>query len=115
MQYLSPEILNDEEQVRDWLDIFEMSPLDTAIQNAQRGLDNIVNRLEEYRKIRTQCMVIGFGDDLVVPPHLCREVADSIPDCTYEEVPGCGHYGYLEKSAQVNELVVNFFRTPAPR
>jgi pimeloyl-ACP methyl ester carboxylesterase len=110
MQYLSPEVLNDEQQITDWLDIFEIYPIDASIQNAQRGLDNIGNRLEEYRKIRAQCMIIAFGDDLMVPPYLCREVAESIPDCAYEVVAGCGHYGYLEKPELVNEIITRFFR-----
>ena len=68
------------------------------------------NRLEEYRKIRSQCLVIGFRDDLVAPPHFCREVAEHIPGCRYEEVADCGHYGYLEQPDLVNSLLINFFR-----
>lgn len=111
MQALSPRALNDERRIADWLDIFELSPPDPSIQRAQRGLDRIGNRLEEYRKIRTQCMMMAFGDDLIAPPYLCREVAESIPDCRYEEIAGCGHYGYLEDPESVNELIIGFFRT----
>jgi pimeloyl-ACP methyl ester carboxylesterase len=111
LQNLSRRVLNDEQQIRDWLDVLELSPPDPSILSAQRGLDNIGNRLEEYRKVRAQCMVIGFGDDLMVPPRLCREVAEHIPDCIYEEVAGCGHYGYLEDADSVNALITRFFRT----
>jgi pimeloyl-ACP methyl ester carboxylesterase len=109
MRGLSPRTLNNDRSIRDWLDLFEMSPSDSAISRAQRGLDIIDNRLEEYRKIKAQCYVIAFQDDVIAPPHLCREVAEYIPDCRYEEVPGCGHYGYLEESGIVNSLIVNFF------
>jgi pimeloyl-ACP methyl ester carboxylesterase len=110
MNYLSPRSQNDELRIRDWLDVFEMSLADSSIIRAQRGLDSIGNRLEEYRKVKSECLVIGFQDDLMVPPHLCREVADHIPDCRYEEIAGCGHYGYLEEPDAVNSSIINFFR-----
>src|SRR5215469_3219526 len=109
MQYLSPATLNDERRIRDWLDIFEMSPEDSQIKQAQQGLDLIDNRLEEYRRIKTPSMVIGFQDDLVVPAFFCREIAEHIPGCRYEEIPRCGHYGYLEQPDALNALLVDFF------
>lgn len=110
MEYLSPRTLDNDQRIRDWLDLFEMSPSNSAIGRAQRGLDVGGNRLPEFSKIRTRCLVISFQDDLICPPHLCREVADSIPGCKYEEVIGCGHYGYLEEPEAVNSLIVDFFR-----
>jgi pimeloyl-ACP methyl ester carboxylesterase len=109
LQYLSPRTQNDDQRVRDWLDIFEMSLIDSTIIRAQRGLDAIENRLEDYHKIGTECLVIGFQDDLIAPPHLCREVAEHIPNCRYEEIAGCGHYGYLEEPAAVNSRIIDFF------
>jgi pimeloyl-ACP methyl ester carboxylesterase len=109
MQYLSPRTLNDDQRVRDWLDIFEMSPADPAIDRAHSGLDIIENRLEEYRKITSECLVVAFTDDLVVPAFLGREVADHIPGSQYREISGCGHYGYLEDPDAVNALIIDFF------
>jgi pimeloyl-ACP methyl ester carboxylesterase len=107
-QYLSPRTMSDERLIRDWLDIFELAPLDSTIVRAQRGLDLIDNRLPEYRKITSRCLVISFQDDLVVPPFFGREIVESIPGCKYEEVPGCGHYGHLEQPDVVNSLIINF-------
>ncbi len=109
-QFLSPHTQNNERRVRDWLDIFEMSPLDPSANQPQRALDLVDNRLEEYRKIACQCLVIGFKDDLIAPAYLCREVSDYIPHCRYDEVAGCGHYGFLEEPDAVNALIINFFR-----
>jgi pimeloyl-ACP methyl ester carboxylesterase len=111
-QYLSPDTLNNEQRIRDWLDIFEMSPPDSDIDKAQRGLDMIDNRLEEYRKITSECLVISFRDDLIVPPFFGREIAEAIPGCIYEDVAGCGHYGHLERPDAVNPLILDFFRNP---
>ncbi len=110
-QFLSPRTQNDEKQIKDWLDIFEMS---AAIANSgQQRVDVIDNRLEMYRKIACRCLVIGFQHDLIALPHLGREVAEHIPDCEYHELPDCGHLGYLEKPKAVNSLIINFFgKTP---
>jgi pimeloyl-ACP methyl ester carboxylesterase len=45
----------------------------------------------------------------MVPRYLAREVAAAIPGARYEEIEGCGHFGYLERPAEVNRLVVKFF------
>ncbi|GAA2266400.1 alpha/beta fold hydrolase [Streptomyces amakusaensis] len=109
LQNLSPETLNDEAKLQDWLTVLEMSPVDISSARGQLGLDVIPNRLPAYRRISRPCLVIAFSDDLVVRPHLSREVADSIPGARYTEIAGCGHYGYLEKPTAVNTAITDFF------
>lgn len=106
-QFLSPRTQDNERQIRDWLDIFEMSG--TVANSAQHKVDVIDSRLERYRQISCECMVIGFQRDLIALPHLAREVAEHIPGCTYHELPGCGHVGYLEEPRTVNSLIIGFF------
>lgn len=112
IQYLSPRTLNDEQRVQDWLDMFEMAPSNSTIGVAQQGLDVIDNRLEDYRKINSDCLVISFEDDLIVPPFFGREMAEAIPDSRYEVISGCGHYGHLEDPDTVNSLIIDFFSSP---
>ena len=81
---------------------------------AQLDLDP-VDRLDAYARIAVPCHVIAFADDMVTPPHLGREVALAIPGASFEMLPGCGHYGYLEDPAAVNKSVVEFFRLPIRR
>ncbi|NKQ55821.1 alpha/beta hydrolase [Amycolatopsis sp. K13G38] len=110
VQNLSPRTLNDDFRIQDWLDVFEMSPTAwTPGVRAQLRLDIIESRLEAYRAIRVPCLVIGFADDLRLPPHLAREVAEAIPGARYVEIEDCGHYGYLERPDAVNEALVTFF------
>lgn len=110
LKNLSPRTLNDDVAVQDWLDIFEMSPtLWTDGVRAQLDLGMAESRLPAYRGIKAPCLVVGFADDLTLPPHLGREVAEAIPSASYEELEGCGHYGYLERPEDVNALLLKFF------
>lgn len=109
-QFLSRATQNDDSRIKDWLDIFELSLVSPSENRSQHGIELIGNRLEDYRKIRSECLVIGFQDDLIAPACFCREVADCIPGCRYEELPDCGHYGYLERPEKVNSLIIDYFR-----
>jgi pimeloyl-ACP methyl ester carboxylesterase len=54
-------------------------------------------------------LVVAFADDVMIPPPLSREVAAAIPGARYAEVPGAGHFGYLERPDEVNRLLLEFF------
>lgn len=113
LQNLSPRTLNCADTVRDWLDLFQFSGSRIgAGVRAQLELDPFPNRLAAYSQIGVPSLAIGFADDLMIPPHLAREVAEAIPGARYEEIEGCGHYGYLERPAEVNELILKFFAAP---
>ncbi|MFF3641296.1 alpha/beta fold hydrolase [Streptomyces sp. NPDC002564] len=114
LQNLSPRTLNDEERLRDWLAVLEMSAVDPAGARGQLALQLIPDRLAAYRHISRPCLVIGFQDDLVIRPHLSREVARSIPGSSYTEIPGCGHYGYLERPEAVNSAITGFLAVRQP-
>jgi pimeloyl-ACP methyl ester carboxylesterase len=53
--------------------------------------------------------VIGFSDDVIVPPYLAKEVADALPRGRYLQVPDAGHLGFLERPEAVNAAVLQFF------
>lgn len=111
---LSPSTMRNEHVVRDWLDLFMLSPVSSALTRAQIGLDFIPpGRLDAYRAIQCPCLVMAFADDLIVPPHLSREVADRIPHSSYAEIAECGHFGYLERPADVNSALIGFLRGTA--
>lgn len=106
---LSPATLEDPVGGADWLDIFEFStPTRSAGVRAQMAMDRGPSRIEAYRDITTPSMVVGFADDRMTPTYLGREVAQAIPGARYEEIPDCGHYGYLERPAEVNKLLLEF-------
>ncbi|MGV0872131.1 alpha/beta fold hydrolase [Mycolicibacterium sp. XJ879] len=110
LESFSPKTLNDDAKVRDWIDMFMMWPTKpTPGLRAQIGVAPEGNRLLAYRTITTPTLVIGFGDDVVLPPHLGREVADAIPNGRYLEIPDAGHLGFIEQPQAVNEAVLEFF------
>lgn len=110
MLNLSPRTLGDRAALQEWFDLFEFSGSRiSAGVRAQLEVDDFPDRLAAYRGITVPSLVIGFADDRMVPPHLAREVAEAIPGARYEEIEGCGHFGYLERPAEVNELVMKFF------
>ncbi|WP_261989265.1 alpha/beta fold hydrolase [Streptomyces sp. uw30] len=116
LENLSPATLDDEGQIRDWLELFEFSPqVKGPGVRAQLDLEVPEGRLAAYRAIDVPCLVVGFADDVVLPPHLGREVADAIPGAVHQEIKGCGHYGYLERPDEVNRLLLEFFHDrPSP-
>jgi pimeloyl-ACP methyl ester carboxylesterase len=111
LRNLSPATLDDEQQVQDWLEVFEYAPpVDGPGARAQLELTVPDGRLAAYRAVTVPCLVIGFADDIILPPHLGREVADAIPGAVYQEIKDCGHYGYLERPDEVNRALLDFFR-----
>ncbi|GHH09274.1 alpha/beta fold hydrolase [Streptomyces lanatus] len=110
LQNLSPATLDDDQQIQDWLELFEFSPQRRGPGvRAQLDLEVPAGRLAAYRAIDVPCLVVGFADDVVLPPHLGREVADAIPGAQYQEIKGCGHYGYLERPDELNRVLLEFF------
>lgn len=113
MNNFSPATLRDDTAIGDWLAVLEYSGgAPSAGKRAQIGLEMRAGseRLTAYRRISAKTMVVGFADDRLIPVHLSREVAQSIPGARYEEVSDTGHFGYLERPEVVNSLLVDFLR-----
>lgn len=114
MQNLSHRTLGDP-SLADWLDLFEVAAVERdPSYRAQLQATSIPDRRAAYRGIRVPSMVIAFQDDVITPPHLCREVADAVPGCRYEELADCGHLGHLEHPRAVNAALLGFFASPSP-
>lgn len=58
--------------------------------------------------LRLPTLVIAGAEDALVPPYLARELADSIPDARYSELPGVGHSANLEGRTEFNRIVRAF-------
>ncbi|EKF25171.1 alpha/beta hydrolase fold family protein [Mycolicibacterium hassiacum DSM 44199] len=110
LESFSPKTLNDDATFRDWADMFTMWPTkQTPGLRCQLDVGPTTNRLPAYRNIKAPVLVIAFSDDLALPPHLCREVADAIPNGRYLEIADAGHLGFIEKPQEVNAAILKFF------
>lgn len=110
LENFSPTTLNDEQTVGDWIDTFSMWPSKmTPGIRAQYDVAPQQSRLPAYRSITTPVLVLGFADDLVMPPHLGEEVADALPNGQYREISDAGHLGFLEQPHAVNSAILDFF------
>ncbi|MFJ9917965.1 alpha/beta fold hydrolase [Streptomyces rubiginosohelvolus] len=108
--YLSPHTLRDPGAVRDWLDVFTYAQATTgpgirAQYDAMRGVD----QLPRYAGLDVPLLCIGFADDVMIPAAAGREIADTVPGARYTEMERCGHYGHLERPAEVNAAMLDFF------
>jgi pimeloyl-ACP methyl ester carboxylesterase len=69
LEGFSPRSLNNDKFVGDWIDMFTMWPIKaTPGLHAQTNVAPTDNRLTAYRGITKPTMVVGFADDVVVPP-----------------------------------------------
>ncbi|ODU06961.1 MAG: alpha/beta hydrolase [Pseudonocardia sp. SCN 72-86] len=106
---LSTRTLADPAVATDWLDLFAFSG--SAIgagARAQLDLDEFPDRLADYRAMRVPLLAMAFAEDRIIPPFLVREVADAVPGARFVEIADCGHFGYLERPAEVNRVLLEF-------
>jgi pimeloyl-ACP methyl ester carboxylesterase len=109
MQMFSAATLADDRQAADWLSLFQHFSARGVGPAMQYEATLIPDRTEALRQVRCPCLVVGFAEDAVTPPGMCREVATAIPGCRYVEIADCGHFGFLERPEPVNAALIDFF------
>ncbi|WP_367880516.1 alpha/beta fold hydrolase [Salinispora arenicola] len=67
------------------------------------------DRRAAYADIAVPCHVVSFADDLVAPPGYGEELAGCIPSATFDLVGDAGHFGYLERPEEVNQIIAKHF------
>jgi pimeloyl-ACP methyl ester carboxylesterase len=108
-QLFSARTLADDDTAADWYAVFRMFPVRGEGPAAQYEATIIEDRTKALGGVRRPCLVLAFAEDALTPPLLCREVAEAIPGCGYVELPGCGHFGFLERPDEVNAVLLDFF------
>ncbi len=110
LESFSPKTLNDENAARDWVEMFTMWPTEmTPGMRCQIDVGPMTNRLPAYRSITSKVLVIGYADDVVLPPHLGMEVAEAIPNARFIRIADTGHLGFIERPDAINAAMLDFF------
>lgn len=113
LESFSPKTLNDDAAVAQWIEMFTIWPINlTPGLRCQTDIGPTDNRLAAYRAIQQPVLVLGFADDVVLPPHLGREVADALPNGRFVQIPDTGHLGLIERPEAVNAAALEFFAEP---
>jgi pimeloyl-ACP methyl ester carboxylesterase len=107
LEMLSVRTLNDDDAASMWLEVFELSGGDSA-HGQLAAVEAHGDRRAALRGVTVPCRAIAFSDDRICPPHLVAEVAHTIPNCDFVEVPDTGHIGYLERPDAVNSAIIEF-------
>ncbi len=109
LENFSPKTINTP-AIGEWLEVFTAFPVrQTPGWRAQLTVVPAENRLPAYRSIGTETLVIGFGDDIITPPALGREVGEAMPRGRYIQIANAGHLGFLERPDAVNKAMLEFF------
>jgi pimeloyl-ACP methyl ester carboxylesterase len=66
---------------------------------------------KRVHKIKAPVLVVAGELDLVVPPALCKQLADAITGAQFTVIKGGGHAFFDEKPFELNEVVLNFLTT----
>ncbi|MBV9143279.1 MAG: alpha/beta fold hydrolase [Pseudonocardiales bacterium] len=109
VQMFSPCTLADDDQIRDWLDLFTTLRVAGDSLAAQNEATIDVDQRAQLRDIASPTLVVAFADDVLCPPSVVREVADAVPGSRFVQIEQCGHLGVLERPDAVNDVLVNFF------
>ena len=88
-------------------DPYPQEPEAFARQVAASDAHDTLNRL---REIRARTLVVHGEQDILVPPHLGRQLAEGIPGARWELRPGIAHSVNLEGQRPFNQLLEAFLR-----
>src|SRR5579863_1164487 len=108
-QMFSARTLADDKTVANWFAVLSRFPVRGPGAAAQYEATLTEDRAAALASVRCPCLVVGFSEDAITPPALCREVAGAIPGARYAEVGDCGHFGFLEEPGTVSDLITDFF------
>lgn len=72
---------------------------------ASAGYDD---RLNELKAITHPCLVVAFEHDVLTPPARGREIAETVANGEFVEIPRAGHAGILEAPGQATDAILRF-------
>ncbi len=108
----STEFLRNEQAVQQTLAMLSKNPHPVGPEAYGRQARAYLQHdaLDRLGGIKAPTLVIVGEQDLLTPPHVCREVASGIPGARYEVIKGAGssHVVAIERPDDFNGLVTRF-------
>ncbi len=62
----------------------------------------------QLSKIKARTLVVGSGNDQLIPLHLSEKIAHNIPGAKLHVMPDGGHIPFIEKPEEVTRIVLDF-------
>ncbi len=81
--------------------------MDRTAERAFRG-EQRPDLVAALREVRAPVLVVAGAEDRLTPPAAARAVAACFPDAQLHELPGVGHYPWVEAPEEFRRLVVEF-------
>ena len=72
------------------------------------------DRRKEIAGLSVPTLVVGALDDLVVPPHLWRAIADALPEAQLRELPVGGHFAPIVAPEAYRDAIAPFLLKTTP-
>jgi 3-oxoadipate enol-lactonase len=114
----SAAFLRNEEAVRQTIDLLARNPNPVGPEAYDRQAQAYLRHdaLDRLAALKSPTLVVVGEQDLLTPPWICREVADTIPGSRFEVLRGDGssHVVAIERPDEFNELVTQFLLADAP-
>jgi 3-oxoadipate enol-lactonase len=108
----STEFLRNKEAVQQTLAMLSNNPHPVSPEAYDRQAQAYLryDALDRLGGIKAPTLAIVGEQDLLTPPHVCREVASRIPGATFEVIQGAGssHLAPIERPDDFNGLVTRF-------
>jgi 3-oxoadipate enol-lactonase len=108
----STDFLRNKAAVEQTMSVLASNPHPIGREGYARQADAYLrfDALDRLGGIRAPTLVIAGEQDLLTPPHVCREVASNIPGAIFELIKGAGssHVVPLERPDDFNALVTRF-------
>jgi pimeloyl-ACP methyl ester carboxylesterase len=114
LRYLPTSDIQDSEVVHTWLSLIGDLPVwpnpgRLGQYEAALAWSTDPLRTTRWPEVRVPCLVLAFEHDVDSPPRYARQAAEVIPGCSYREVAGAGHLGFVTHSEEVARHLLEFF------
>jgi pimeloyl-ACP methyl ester carboxylesterase len=72
------------------------------------GQENEPKFTSQLSKIKARTLVVGSGNDQLIPLSLSEKIAENIPGAKLQVMPDGGHIPFIEKPEDVTRIVLDF-------